>query len=260
MNLLHVGDIVGSPGRRAFAQVVGRLRGEGAVDFVIVNGENAAAGKGITPSIAEDLFRAGADVVTLGDHVWDQKEILGYLGTEPRIIRPLNYAPGCPGRGWTTVESPFGKITVIILIGRVFLPPADCPFRAVDALLSRGADQGRIVCVEVHAEATSEKKAMGHFLDGRVTSVVGTHTHVQTSDERLLPKGTAYLTDLGMTGPALSVIGMENATVLPRFLTGMPTKFEVAGSETTLEGALIDIDESTGRARSIRRVREPLEP
>lgn len=258
MNILYVGDIVGSPGRRAFSQVTGRLRAAKQIDFVVVNAENSAAGRGITPDICDELFAAGANIITLGDHVWDQKEIIPHLAIESRIARPANYPPDCPGRGVVTVDTPVGKLSVIVLIGRVFLPPADCPFRTVDAILKRG-DLGSIVLVEIHAEATSEKIAMGRYLDGRVASVVGTHTHVQTSDDAVLPRGTAYLTDLGMTGPKDGVIGMDVKTVIPRFLSGMPTKFEVGSKDVSLEGAIITVDPKTGRAKKIKRVREHVE-
>ena len=259
MNILYVGDVVGSPGRRAFAQVVASLRNKGQADFVVVNGENAAGGKGITPSIADEFFAAGANLITLGDHVWDQREIINHLPLEPRIARPANFPAECPGRGVIHADTPHGRISVIILIGRVFLPPVDCPFRAVDALLKKTPDLGRIVFVEIHAEATSEKNAMGLYLDGRVTGVFGSHTHVQTSDETILPKGTAYITDLGMTGPKRSIIGMDAGTVMPRFLTGMPTKFEVASDDVALEGVLVSVDPSTGRAKKIKRIRERIE-
>ena len=258
IKILHVGDIVGSPGRQVFARVVPRMRKDGEVDFVVANGENSAGGKGITPEICEELFAAGADVITLGDHAWDQKEILKHIDVENRLVRPANFAPGCPGRGFTTVDTTFGRVTVLVLLGRVFLPPMDCPFRAADAILKRGMDLGSIVLAEIHAEATSEKKAMGRFLDGRVTSVVGTHTHVQTSDEKILPKGTAYLTDLGMTGPMDSIIGMEVDIVLNRFLTGLPARFEVAREDVALEGALLTVDPRTGKASKIKRIREHL--
>ncbi len=256
MKILHVGDVMGAPGRIAFARIAGKLRSENEVDFIVVNGENSAGGKGITAEICDEFFRAGAEVVTLGDHAWDQKDTLRHIDLEPRLVRPANFAPGCPGRGFATVDTKFGRVTVLVLLGRVFLPPMDCPFRTADAILKRGGDLGPMILVEMHAEATSEKKAMGHYLDGRVSSVVGTHTHVQTSDERILPKGTAYLTDLGMTGPQDSVIGMEKETVLTRFLTGLPTKFDVARGEVALEGALIHVDSRTGRATKIKRVRE----
>ncbi len=257
MKILIVGDIVGSPGRMAFARIVGRMRTAGEVDFVIANAENAAGGRGITPALAEDLFRAGADVLTTGDHVWDQKELAKNIDKEPRILRPANYAPACPGKGQITVDTPAGRVTVIDLVGRVFLGPADCPFRAADQILNTGGP-GKIVIVDLHAEATSEKIAMGRYLDGRVSAVVGSHTHVQTSDETILPKGTAYITDLGMTGPKDSVLGREVESILHKFLTGMPAPFEVATKDVNLEGVLITVDEKTGRATKIKRVREKI--
>ena len=256
IRVLHIGDIVGSPGRILFARVVHRLKSEGQVDLVIANAENSAAGRGITPGLAEELFSAGADVLTLGDHTWDQKEILPYLDREPRIVRPANFAPGCPGRGVTTVDTPHGRLTVLSLIGRVFMPPADCPFRTADEILKKRDLLGSMIFAEIHAEATSEKIAIGRYLDGRVTSVVGTHTHVQTSDEAILPKGTAYLTDLGMTGAKDSVLGRDLDSVLKKFITGLPTKFEVATNDVALEGVIVTVDPKTGRATKIKRIRE----
>jgi len=255
MRVLLAGDIVGSPGRQAFREIVARLRASGDVHVVVANGENAAAGNGITGDLADELFKAGADVLTLGDHAWNQKDLEPYIAREKRLIRPANFAPACPGRGWTTVQTAQGPLTVINLVGRVFMPPADCPFRTVDALLD-AIPKGSPVLVDIHAEATSEKLAMGYHLDGRVTGVVGTHTHVQTSDERLLEKGTAYITDLGMTGPLRSVLGREVDPILKKFITGMPTKFDVARGPSVLEGVIIDIERTTGRAVTITRVRE----
>jgi hypothetical protein len=255
MRVLVVGDIVGSPGRAVFREVVARLRASGAVHAVVANAENAAAGNGITGELADELFKAGADVLTLGDHTWNQKDIETYIAREKRLLRPANFAPTCPGRGWVTVQTSQGPLTVINLMGRVFLPPMDCPFRTVDALLT-AIPGGTPVLVDLHAEATSEKIAMGWYLDGRVAAVIGTHTHVQTSDEKLLPKGTAYITDLGMTGPTTSVIGREVEPVLRKFLTGMPSKFDVAKGPAALDGVIIEIDRVTTRAVSITRVRE----
>jgi len=255
MRVLLVGDIVGSPGRAVFKEVVGRLRASGAVHAVVANAENAAAGSGLTRALADELFQAGADAITLGDHTWNQKETEGFLAAEKRVVRPANFAPGCPGRGWTTVQTNQGPLTVISLMGRVFLPPMDCPFRAVDALLA-SIPAGAPVLVDFHAEATSEKIAMGWHLDGRVAVLVGTHTHVQTSDEKLLPKGTAYITDLGMTGPTQSVIGREIEPVLKKFITGMPSKFEVAKGPAVLEGVIVEIERASGKPTSITRVRE----
>ena len=259
MNILMVGDMVGGPGRKMFARVVTQLKQRSAVDVVVANAENSAGGKGITKVIAAELFSIGADVLTMGDHMWDQKEIAQFMDTEKRLLRPANFPPGCPGRGIVTVETPKGRVTVINLLGRVFMPPMDCPFRAVDALLTKEPNMGKVILVDFHAEATSEKLAMGRYLDGRVSAVVGTHTHVQTSDEVILPKKTAYLTDLGMTGPKDSILGRDYASVMMKFITGMPSKFEIAEHNVALEGALIDVDEATGRARKITRVREFLD-
>lgn len=250
MKILLVGDIVGSPGRRVFKDVARRLLETRAVHAVVANGENAAAGNGITLALAEELFKAGADVVTLGDHVWGQKELETTISGEKRLLRPVNVPPGTPGQGYATVQSALGAFVVVNLLGRVFMNPADCPFRAMDALLKTLPCNVPVV-VDFHAEATSEKIAMGHYLDGRVAAVVGTHTHVQTSDAAVLPKGTAYMTDLGMTGPMHSVIGREIAPVLKKFTTGIPAKFDVAGGPAVLEGAILEIDRQSGRAVSI---------
>jgi metallophosphoesterase (TIGR00282 family) len=254
MKILIVGDIVGSPGRRIFKTGVKRLRATHGLHAVIANAENAAAGSGLTDALAVELFEAGADVLTLGDHVWDQKGIDVCLARDRRLVRPANLPEECPGYGWTTVQTALGPLTVISLLGRVFLPPVDCPFRCVDALLKR-IPRGGPVVVDFHAEATSEKIAMGWHLDGRVSAVVGSHTHVQTSDERLLPGGTAYLTDLGMCGPRDSVIGREIGPVLRKFTTGMPSRFEVAKGPAVLEGVLLEVDRTTGKAGAITRVR-----
>jgi metallophosphoesterase (TIGR00282 family) len=257
VKILMIGDIVGGPGRRVVGQVVPRWRAEERVDFVVANAENAAGGRGVSATIAEDLLSNGIDVITLGDHTWDQRDLAAFLDRESRIVRPLNFAPGCPGRGATTVDGPGGRVTVISAIGRVFMKPYDCPFRAVTGLLDRTAPGG-IILVDFHAEATSEKIVFGRYFDGRVSAVVGTHTHVQTADDRVLPKGTAYITDLGMTGPRDSAIGRELEGVTTSMLSGMPSKFEVAGNDVGLEGVLIDVDESTGKARRIKRIREPM--
>lgn len=249
-----VGDVVGAPGRAVFAEVSAKLKHSGEVDFIVVNAENAAAGRGITDKLADELFTAGADVITLGDHTWDQKELPAYLDRESRIVRPANFAPGCPGRGWTTVNSNFGPITVINLAGRVFLHNYDCPFRTVDEVLKKPG-LGKIILVDIHAEATAEKIVLGRYLDGRVTAVVGTHTHVQTSDEEILPLGTAYITDLGMTGPKDSAIGRDLVSVTRSIMTGMPSKFTIATGKVMLEGVIVDIDRESGKASRITRVR-----
>lgn len=255
ISILIVGDIVGAPGRRAFANVATRYKHEGKVDMIVANAENAAGGSGITLALAQELLDAGADALTLGDHTWRQKQIVGEIEREPRLIRPANFAPDCPGRGIVTVDTAKGPVTVINLIGRVFMDSADCPFRKADELLAKPGS-GKVVLVDMHAEATSEKIAMGRHLDGRVSSVTGTHTHVQTADEAILPGGTAYITDIGMTGGKDSVIGREWQPVVKTFLTGLPQRFNVAADDVALEGVVVKIDESTGRASRIKRVRE----
>ncbi len=246
-----IGDVVGKPGRRTVAALLPELRRELEVDLVVANGENAAAGRGLTESTAQALFDAGVDVVTSGNHIWDNKDILGALDQERPILRPLNYPAVTPGRGLLTQ----GGVTVINLQGRTFMPAIDCPFKAVDAALEELPD-GATVVVDMHCEATSEKQAMGRYLDGRVAAVAGTHTHVPTADAQLFPRGTAFVTDLGMVGPVDSIIGNEIEPAISRFLTGMPTRFPVAerSAKVQFNSALIEIDEATGRARGIRRV------
>lgn len=256
MEVLMVGDIVGSAGRSILARTATRMKELGEVDAVIANAENAAGGKGMTGSLAEELFAAGVDVLTLGDHTWDQKQISDTLEHESRLLRPVNFAPGCAGQGIVTVDCKGVPLTVINAIGRVFMQNYDCPFRTVGRLLSESSDLGRVIFVDIHAEATSEKIAMGRYLDGRVSCVAGSHTHVQTSDETVLPGGTAYITDLGMTGPKDSVIGRDLESVLDMFLTGRPSKFKLGTRDVALEGVVVSVDETTGRARRIRRIRE----
>ena len=250
MKILLVGDVVGNPGRRVFKAAVKSLLDQHAVHAVVVNGENAAAGNGITLALADELFKAGADVITLGDHVWGQKELEPMIAGEKRLLRPLNLPPGVPGQAYVTVQTALGAFTVVNLMGRVFMNTADCPFRAMDGVLSMLPRNVPII-VDFHAEATSEKIAMGHYLDGRVAALFGTHTHVQTSDAMIFPKGTAYITDLGMTGPCNSVIGREIAPVLKKFITGIPAKFEVASGPSVLEGAILELDRDSGKALSI---------
>lgn len=258
MKLLLVGDIVGSPGRVALARVAGRMKAAGEVDAIVANAENAAGGRGVTAKVAKELFAAGADVLTMGDHTWDQKESWPYVEREPRVVRPANFAPGCPGRGSVTIETAAGGLSVVNLVGRVFMNPYDCPFRTVDAILKNEADLAGIRIVDMHAEATSEKIAMGRYVDGRVSACVGTHTHVQTSDERILPGGTAYMTDLGMTGPRDSVLGRDIESVTRMFTHGMRTPFKIAKRDVVLEGALVRVERKSGRARNIKRIREPV--
>jgi metallophosphoesterase (TIGR00282 family) len=242
---------MGKPGRKAVGKLVRELRKELSLDFVIANGENLAAGRGLTEGTTQELFDAGVDLVTSGNHVWDQREIMPVLDQDVPIVRPLNYPPGAPGRGVHTERG----VTVINLQGRTFMPDIDCPFRAVDAALAELPGDA-ITVVDMHAEATSEKMAMGRYLDGRVAAVLGTHTHVATADERLLPNGTAYVTDVGMTGPRESIIGNEIAPVLQRFLTGMPTRMPVADRSPELQfnAVMVEVDDSTRRAKGIERV------
>ncbi len=255
MRLLMIGDIVGRPGRRAVKQNLPALVGQFGIDMVIANGENAAGGNGITREIAQELFSCGVDVITMGNHVWNQKEIYTYVNQEARIIRPANYPPGTPGRGWGSFRAKSGlEVGVINISGRIFMQELDCPFRKADELVGRFGSKEAVVLVDFHAEASSEKMAMGWYLDGRVSAVCGTHTHVQTADERILPGGTAYITDVGMTGPADSVIGVKKEMVIERFLTQMPRRFEVAEGLYQFNAVLIDVDEESGRASAIKRI------
>lgn len=258
MKILLVGDIVGGIGRSTFATVVKQLKEEHEAHIVIANAENSAGGSGITLSIAEDLRAAGADAITLGDHAWGQRETETTIGRMGNVVRPANYADDNPGSGWVQVQTAFGPIIVINLHGQVFMASVDNPFRKVDALL-KTLPRNIPIFVDFHAEATSEKIAMGYYLDGRVAAVVGTHTHVQTSDAKILPGGTAYITDLGMTGADYSVLGRAVEPVLKKFKTGLPAKFDVAKGPGKLEGAIIDLDRETGKARSIRAFRRVLE-
>ncbi|MCL6580670.1 MAG: TIGR00282 family metallophosphoesterase [Firmicutes bacterium] len=252
MRVLAIGDIVGRPGRRILASRLPGLRKELDVDFVVANAENAAGGVGITADIGQELLDLGIDLLTMGNHAWGKREAYEFLDNEPRIIRPANYPDGAPGRGWTVVRSRSGvPVGVGNLGGRVFfLSGLDCPFRTALTMVEELSRTAKIILVDFHAEATSEKVAMGHHLDGRVSAVFGTHTHVQTADARVLPGGTAYITDLGMTGPVDSVIGIKKDIVIERFLTQLPSRFEVATGPAVLCGALFDIDESSGRACS----------
>jgi len=255
LRLLVIGDVVGRPGRRAVKANVGGLKREFDLDLVIANGENAAGGNGITREVGQELFNSGVDVITMGNHVWSKKDSYDYINKEVRIVRPANYPPGAPGTGVNNFETRRKvKVAVINLSGRVFLPPLDCPFRKVDEILSRVKEEARTVVVDFHAEATSEKIAMGWYLDGRVSAVFGTHTHVQTADEQILPGGTAYITDLGMTGPRDSVIGVKKDLVIDKFISQLPVRFEVATGLFQFNGAVIDIDEETGEAKNIRRI------
>jgi hypothetical protein len=254
LRVLVIGDVVGTPGRKIVQERLPEIRTREGIDLVIANVENVAAGSGVTEPLAEKLFRAGVDAMTTGDHVYGKREGIPFLQKEPRIVRPLNYPEEAVGRGQTFVElDRFGPVAVLQIQGRVFMAPSECPFKAVDRALKVAAARTRLIFVDIHAEATSEKVALGWYLDGRVSCLYGTHTHIQTADERVLPRGTAYITDLGMTGPYESVIGRQVGPVLKKFMTNMPTPFEVATGDARLSGAIVTVDAETGLARSIRR-------
>ena len=257
LRLLFLGDIIGEPGRKAVIDMVPKLRQKWGIDFVVVNGENAAAGRGITGRITIDLLRAGVAVITSGDHIWDQKEVNSYIETEPRLLRPINYPFGTPGKGSIVLETAKGKVGVINVQGRTFMQPSlENPFRHIEEEVRRMRAETHVIFVDVHAETTSEKIALGRFLDGKVSAVAGTHTHVQTADEQIFPGGTAFICDAGMCGPTESVLGREILPIIQRFKTSMPTSFPVAKGGVTLHGVLVDIDTVTGKANSIRRVAE----
>lgn len=257
--ILFLGDIVGEPGRKAVINRIPEIKAEREIDFVIVNGENSAGGRGITPKISIDLLRAGAAVITTGDHIWDQQEIVNYIDTEPRLLRPINYPEGTPGQGSVVLETAKGPVAVMNVQGRSFIqPPLENPFviAAAEAERLRSEEGAQVIFVDMHAETTSEKIAMGRALDGKVSAVVGTHTHVQTADEQLFPRGTAFLCDAGMCGPVESILGREINPIVERFRTGMPRRFPVAKGGVGIRGAIVDVDESTGKAEKIERFAE----
>lgn len=257
LRILFLGDIFGEPGRKAVVDLIPKLKERHDIDFIIVNGENSAGGRGITPKIAISLMRAGAAVVTTGDHVWDQNEIVEFMGTEPRLLRPLNWPEGTPGQGSVVLETAKGKVAVVQAQGRTFTqPPLENPFLAIDREVTALREETPVIFVDFHAEATSEKIAMGWHLDGRVSAVMGTHTHVQTADERILPNGTGFICDAGMCGPLDSVIGSKVDPVLYRFRTGRPVKFAVAHGPVRVCGAWVEVDTATGRTLHIERVCE----
>lgn len=255
MKILFLGDVVGRPGREILSRRLSGLREEFGADLCIVNGENAAGGAGITPATGDEIFRAGADVITTGDHIWKRKEARQYLRDNPNVLRPANMPEEAPGAGHTVVTAADGSdVGTVNLQGRTFMPPTDCPFRAVERALQALGEDVRLIVVDMHAEATSDKGSMGRFLDGRVTAVLGTHTHVQTADEQILPGGTAFITDVGMVGPYESILGRRIESVVAAFSTQLPTRFDVAAGDVRIAGVLVEADPDTGKAVSIERV------
>ncbi len=259
MKILFIGDVVGSPGREAVKKILPVLKKSHSLDFVIANAENASGGSGITPKVSEELFAAGVDVLTSGDHIWKRREIFELINQDERILRPLNYPAGAPGKGKNVFKvKSGGKVGVININGRVFMDSLECPFKTAALAQEELIKETKVIIVDIHAEATSEKIALGWYLDGKVSAVLGTHTHIQTADEKILPQGTAYITDVGMAGPYDSVIGRKVDDVLTRFLTGVPVRFEVAEGNIQLHGVVIDIDEKTGKGNSITRIQEKI--
>jgi 2',3'-cyclic-nucleotide 2'-phosphodiesterase len=257
LTILFLGDVVGEPGRNAVIARLPQLKEQHGIDFTIVNGENAAGGRGITGKITIELLRAGASVITTGDHIWDQKDVVAFLNLEPRLLRPVNYPAGAPGGGSIVLETVKGKVGVINVQCRTFMQPIlENPFHAVEAAVTKMREETKNIVVDVHGETTSEKIALGRFLDGRVSAVIGTHTHVQTADEQIFPGGTAFLCDAGMCGPVNSILGRAIEPIMNRFISNLPASFPVAAGEVRLRGALIEIDESSGRALRITRVDE----
>ncbi|HST30087.1 MAG TPA: TIGR00282 family metallophosphoesterase [Chthoniobacterales bacterium] len=258
LTVLFLGDVVGEPGRNAVIARLPELKEQHAIDFIVVNGENAAGGRGITGKITIDLLRAGVAVVTTGDHVWDQKETLTFIDTEPRLLRPINYPAGAPGNGSIVLDTAKGKIGVINVQCRTFMQPIlDNPFRAMESTVAKIREETPNIIVDVHGETTSEKITMSRFLDGKVSAVLGTHTHVQTADEQILPGGTAFLCDAGMCGPMNSILGRAIDPIMNRFVSNLPAPFPVAGGDVRLHGAIVQIDEKTGRALRITRLDAP---
>ncbi len=255
MKFLFIGDIVGKIGRNTLRALLPSLVSKYKIDFIIANGENVAGGFGITEKTASELFSDGVHIITTGNHVWDKKEVIPYISKENRILRPANYPPGVPGTGSIVFTLPHKKpVAVLHLLGRVFMNILDCPFRVASEEVKRLRESTNIIIIDFHAEATSEKIAFGYYMDGLVSAVIGTHTHVQTADERILPQGTAYITDVGMTGPEVSVIGIEKEQIIERFLTLMPRKYDVADGKGLLSAIALDIDDSTGKATALQRL------
>lgn len=255
MRILFLGDIVGSSGRDMVKEYLPRLKRKYQPSIIVANGENSANGRGITEKITKELYAAGVQAITLGNHTWDNKEIFDFIDQDSRMIRPANFPEGTPGKGITYVSSPEGDLAIINLQGRAFLPPLDCPFTVANQLVEEARKRTKYIFVDFHAEATSEKQAMGWYLDGKISAVVGTHTHVQTADERILPGGTGYLTDVGMCGPMDGILGMNREAVLKKFLTQLPVRFEVASGQTQLNAVLFTLHKDTGKTAKIQRIR-----
>ncbi|MBB6690245.1 TIGR00282 family metallophosphoesterase [Cohnella xylanilytica] len=255
MKVVFIGDIVGNVGRDTVKRLLPWIKDKYQPHVIIANGENAAGGRGINAAIARELFEWGVHGITMGNHTWDNRDIFEFIDDEPRLIRPANLPPGTPGAGSAVIKVGNKELAIVNLIGRTFLPPSDCPFRAADEIVDELRRKHRCILVDFHAEATSEKIAMGWHLDGRASLVVGTHTHVQTNDDRILPEGTAYVTDAGMTGPRDGVLGMERETVIRKFMTGLPARFQVADTKWILSGVFVDIDEATGKAVKVQTIR-----
>jgi hypothetical protein len=258
LNILFIGDIVGRPGRGVLKKGLAQIQKQYDISFTIANAENAAGGRGLTRSVMDEILATGIDVLTMGNHVWDNRDILNFIDDEFRLIRPANYPAPCPGQGYHIYKAGFNKnLAVVNLSGRVFLSNLDCPFQVMEAILREIGDQADMILVDFHGEATSEKLAFAYFVDSRVTAVLGTHTHIQTSDERILPGGTAYITDLGMTGPIDSILGMNKDIVIQKFLTGRPVRFEVATGPAQLEGVVLQVDEDRDKVLEIKRISIP---
>ncbi|UCZ51654.1 TIGR00282 family metallophosphoesterase [Bacillus shivajii] len=254
MKIMFIGDVVGSPGRNVLKEYLPKLKGKYRPDFTVVNGENAAGGKGINEKIYHEIKEAGADVITLGNHAWDKKEIFDFIDDAKDLVRPANFPSGTPGVGYVIKKVGNKSVAVINAQGRVFMNDNDCPFRKLESIVDEVRGKASMIFIDFHAEATSEKQAVGWFLDGQVTAVVGTHTHVQTADERILPNGTAYISDAGMTGPYDGILGMDREVIINRFLTNLPARFEVAKGREQCNGVIIDVDPSSGMSKSIKRI------
>jgi metallophosphoesterase (TIGR00282 family) len=256
LKVLFIGDIVGNPGRKAAKEMIAVLKRNFSIDFCIANCENSAGGSGITYVVAQELYKIGIDAITMGNHTWSKKEITNFIDSDSKIARPANYPPDSPGKGSVIISGSYGKIGVVNVLGRVYMDNVDCPFRAVDKEIEYLKNFVKVVIVDIHAEATSEKQALAWYLDGRVSCVAGTHTHVQTSDERILPCGTAYITDVGMTGPYDGILGVNRDIVIKKFLTQMPVRFEVAKGKVQFSAIVLEIDDKSGRTTKVERIHQ----